>query len=246
MKNLIVANFKMNTTVKQFSNYLDEFIPKVKQSKNDIVLCIPYTHLMLAGQKLVSTNIKFGAQNLSTQKSGAMTGEISNVMIKDLGAEYVLVGHSERRQNFKETNEQINKKLINALSVNLKAILCVGETKTEKNTKKTRQVIQKQLELALSDIYENELNNIIIAYEPVWAIGSGKVPTVLEVKRAVNFIRQVICDNFSKEASEKIKILYGGSINEKNYENFLKIEEINGLLVGGASLDSSIFSQIVK
>ena len=235
----------MNTTVKQFSSYLDEFIPKVKQSKNDIVLCVPYTHLMLAGQKLVATNIKFGAQNLSTQKSGAYTGEISNIMIKDLGAEYVLVGHSERRQHFKETNEQINKKLISALSVNLKAILCIGETKTEKNTKKTKQIIQKQLELALSDIYENELNNIIIAYEPVWAIGSGKVPTTLEVKKVVNLIRQIICDNFSKEASEKIKILYGGSITEKNYQNFLKIENLNGLLVGGASLDSKAFSQIV-
>lgn len=246
MKKLIVGNFKMNTTVKEFSYYLDEFLPLVKQSTKSIVLCVPYTHLMLAGQKLVSTQIKFGAQNLSTEDKGALTGEISNAMIKDLGASYVIVGHSERRQLFNEKDEQINKKIIKALAVNLKAIVCVGETKTEKNSNKTNEIIKKQLETALGGLYENELKNIIIAYEPVWAIGSGKVPQAKEIEQTVNCIRHFILENFSKQASEKTTVLYGGSVNELNYQNFLKINGIDGLLVGGACLDFNKFATIAE
>lgn len=245
MKKLIVANFKMNTTVKEFSYYLDKFLPLVKQSKNSIVLCVPYTHLMMAEQKLVSTQIKFGAQNLSTGDNGALTGEISNIMIKDLGASYVIVGHSGRRQLFKETDEQINKKIIKALAVNLKAIVCIGETKTEKNANKTSEVIKKQLEIALGGLYENELENIIIAYEPVWAIGSGKVPQAKGIEQIVKDIRHFVLENFSKEASEKITVLYGGSVNDANCQNFLKINGIDGLLVGGACLDVNKFAKIV-
>lgn len=246
MKNLIVGNYKMNFTTKEFSNYLDAFLPKVKHCQNDIVLCVPYTNLMLGAQKLTSTNIKLGAQNLSTEESGAYTGEISNCMLKELGTNYVIVGHSERRQMFKETDEQINKKIIRALSVNLKVILCIGETKAEKNANKTKQVITNQLEKALNGLYENELENIVIAYEPIWAIGSGKTPQAKEIEEILQEIRNYIKENFSLTASNNICILYGGSVNEANYVNFLKIKGINGLLVGGACLDVDKFASIVK
>lgn len=246
MKNLIVGNFKMNSTVHEFSNYIDEFLPKIKESKNNIALCVPYTHLMLAGQKLVSTSVQYGAQNISTEEKGALTGEISNLMVKDLGAQFTLIGHSERRSKFKETNEQTNQKIIRALSVNLKVILCIGETKTERNAKKTKLILKKQLEDALKGLYENELKNIIIAYEPVWAIGTGKIPTNKEIEQTIQDIRTIICEDFSDKASEKMCILYGGSVNQDNSSSILKIKGVNGLLVGGACLSSESFANICK
>ena len=246
MKKLIVGNFKMNTTLKEFSLYLDRFLPKIKDSKNSIVMCVPYTHLMLANQKLVATDVKFGSQNLSVDESGAHTGEISNHMIKDIGASYTLVGHSEIRKRVKETNEQVNQKIINALGVNLKAILCVGETKTERNAGKTDFVLKKQIDIALKGLYENELKNIIIAYEPCWAIGTGKTATSKDIENAVKIIRKTIAESFSDKAAEKIQILYGGSTKLENFNNILKIQGINGLLVGGACLDYDVFAKMCK
>ncbi len=246
MKKFIVGNFKMNTTIREFAKYLDEFLPLVKDCKNVVALCVPYTHLMLASQKLVSTNVVYGSQNISTEEKGAYTGEISNLMVKDLGAYFTLVGHSEIRKKFRETNEQINQKIIRALAVNLKCILCVGETRTERNTNKTKMVLKKQLEIALKGLYENELKNIIIAYEPIWAIGTGKMPTLKEIEKTVEDIRQIIMDMFSQKSAEKICVIYGGSVNQNNCTNLLKIKNINGLLVGGACLSAKEFSNIVK
>ena len=244
MKKLIVGNFKMNTTIKEFSLYLDKFLPKVKEAKNDIVLCVPYTHLMLANQKLVATEVEFGAQNLSVDESGAHTGEISNHMIKDVGASFVLVGHSEIRKRFKETNEQINQKIINALSVNLKVILCIGETKTEKNAGKTALVLKKQIDTALKGLYENELKNIIIAYEPCWAIGTGNTATNKDIESAIKIIKSVVTENFSEKASQKMQVLYGGSTKLENFNGILKVKGVDGLLVGGACLDYEIFAKM--
>ncbi len=246
MKKFIVGNFKMNTTLHEFAKYLDEFLPLIKDCKNVVALSIPYTHLMLASQKLVATNVVYGSQNISTEEKGAYTGEISNLMVKDLGAYFTLVGHSEIRKKFRETNEQINQKIIRALSVNLKCILCLGETRTERNSNKTKMVLKKQLEVSLKGLYENELKNIIIAYEPVWAIGTGKMPTVKEIEKTVEDIRQIIMDMFSQKSAEKICVIYGGSVNQNNCTNLLKIKNINGLLVGGACLDAKEFSNIVK
>ena len=246
MKKFIVGNFKMNTTLHEFAKYLDEFLPLIKDCKNVVALSIPYTHLMLASQKLVATNVVYGSQNISTEEKGAYTGEISNLMVKDLGAYFTLVGHSEIRKKFRETNEQINQKIIRALSVNLKCILCIGETRTERNSNKTKMVLKKQLEVSLKGLYENELKNIIIAYEPVWAIGTGKMPTVKEIEKTVEYIRQIIMDMFSQKSAEKICVIYGGSVNQNNCTNLLKIKNINGLLVGGACLDAKEFSNIVK
>ena len=246
MKKLIVGNFKMNTTLKEFSLYLDKFLPKVKESKNDIVLCVPYTHLMLANQKLVSTGVKFGSQNISVDESGAHTGEISNHMVKDIGASYTLVGHSEIRKRFKETNEQVNQKIINALGVNLKAILCIGETKAEKSAGKTDATLKRQIDIALKGLYENELKNIIIAYEPCWAIGTGKTATNKDIEKAVKTIRKTISESFSDKAAEKMQILYGGSTKLENFGGILKVQGVNGLLVGGACLDYDVFAKMCK
>ena len=246
MKKLIVGNLKMNTTVQEFSDYLDKFLPKVKNSKYNIAFSVPYTHLMLADQKLVSTNVIFGAQNISTEEKGALTGEVSSLMVKSLGATFTLVGHSERRSRFGETNEMINQKIIRALGCNLKVILCVGETKYEKSTGKTKASLKKQIDIALKGIYENELKNIIIAYEPIWAIGTGKVPLIKDIEKNISDIRQIIAEDFSAKASEKIMILYGGSVSQDNSYNILKSAQVNGLLVGGACLDPESFANILK
>ncbi len=245
MKKLIVGNFKMNTTVKEFAVYLDKFLPKVKDSKSDVVLCLPYTHLMLASQKLVSTEVNFGSQNISIDTSGAHTGEVSANMVKDLGATYTIIGHSEIRKRFKETNEQVNQKIINALGVNLKVILCIGETKTEKNANKTAAVLKKQIDIALKGLYENELKNIIIAYEPCWAIGTGNVASSKDIENAVKTIRKVIEEDFSEKAAEKMLVLYGGSTKLENFNSILKVKGVNGLLVGGACLDADVFAKMV-
>ncbi len=246
MKKLIVGNFKMNTTVQEFSNYLDKFLPDVKSLKNGIVLCVPYTHLMLANQKLVATNVLFGSQNISTEENGAYTGEVSSIMVKSLGATYTIVGHSERRKLFRETDEQINQKIKMALGVNLKVILCVGETKFEHNNNKTKLVIKRELEIALKGLYENELKNIVIAYEPVWAIGTGKTPSTKEIENVVDYIKNVVAEIFSQKSAEKLCILYGGSVDENNCANILKIEGVGGLLVGGSCLSPDKFVNIIK
>lgn len=246
MKKFVVGNFKMNTTPTQFGSYLDEFLPRIRESKTNIIFCLPATHFHIANQRLSTTNIKFGAQNISSEESGAYTGEISSVMVKDCGAFCTLVGHSETRRHFKETAESINQKIIRALAVNLKVILCVGETKYERSTKKTKLSLKRQLDIALKGLYENELKNIIIAYEPIWAIGTGKTPNVKEVESAITDIKSIISDSFSIRDYDKITILYGGSINENNFTQFVKIKGVSGLLVGGACLNPKSFANICK
>ncbi len=246
MKKFVVGNFKMNTTPSQFSSYLDEFLPRIKDCKTNIIFCLPATHFHVASLRLGATNIKFGAQNISSEKSGACTGEISNEMVKDCGADYTLIGHSETRRKFKETPESINQKIIRALEVNLKVILCIGETKYERTTKKTKLSLKRQLDTALKGLYENELRNIMIAYEPIWAIGTGKTPTPKEIEDTVKDIKDIIADNFTVRAAEKMNVLYGGSITESNCSQFSKIKGISGLLVGGACLNAKSFANICK
>ena len=246
MKKFVVGNFKMNTTPTEFSSYLDEFLPRIKECKTNVIFCLPATHFHVAKSRLDATNIKFGAQNISCEESGAYTGEISSAMVKDCGANYTLVGHSEARRHFKETLEAINQKIIRALAVNLKVILCIGETKYERATKKTKISLKRQLDTALKGLYENELKNIIIAYEPIWAIGTGKTPNVKDIESTVNDIRAIIADNFTQRSADKISILYGGSINENNFAQFAKIKGISGLLVGGACLNPKSFANICK
>ncbi len=244
MKKLIYGNFKMNTTIKEVETYTEKFLPLVENSKNEIAIFPPFTNLMFAKQKLTNSKIILGAQNVSSEPSGAFTGEVSAKMLKSVGVGVVIIGHSERRKIFAEKNEVINKKIKEALSLGLKVVLCVGETKTERNGKRYKQVIQKEVLEALKGLYENELKNIIIAYEPIWSIGTGELPSVKQIEEVANIIRDEVSSEYTASAGKNIKILYGGSVNSSNAKQFGYINGINGLLVGGASLKPDEFALI--
>lgn len=244
MKKFIFGNFKMNMDIKQIEEYIDNFLPKVANSKNELAVFPPYTNLMFAKQKFTASKVLLGAQNLSSEISGAYTGEVSATMLKSVGVNYVLVGHSERRKLFLEKNETINKKIKMALSQGLKVVLCVGETKYERQTKRYKESIEKEISEGLKGLYENELKNIVIAYEPIWSIGTGLVPTGKQIEEVAKIIRDEITKEYSLTASKNIKILYGGSVNAQNAKQFAYIDGINGLLVGGASLKADEFSKI--
>ena len=240
----IVANFKMNMNGKEIKKYLIKLLAKTN-GKNEVIICPPFTSLSLASFMLEGTPINLGAQNICDEEEGLCTGEISGRMVKDCGADYVVIGHSERKSKFKESSKSINKKIKIALKNKLKVILCVGESLADKNIGKTKEAIKNQIEEAFKGLYENELDNILIAYEPVWAIGTGKTPTAKDVEQVAKYIRQIVSADFSPKA-EKIEVLYGGSIDNKNCKAFAQVKGINGLFVGGASLDVDVFAQIVK
>lgn len=244
MKKLIYGNFKMNTTIADVEAYAEAFLPLVQDCKNEIAIFPPYTNLMFAKQKLTASKVLLGAQNVASEPKGAYTGEVSAEMLKGVGVNIVLVGHSERRKHFAEKNETINKKIKESLSAGLKIVLCVGETKTERFNNKYKQIIQKQLSEALKGLYENELKNIIIAYEPVWSIGTGEVPTTKQIEQAVQIARQQVSTDFSPLTGKNIKVVYGGSVNSINAKQFANINGVNGLLVGGASLKPEEFAKI--
>ena len=242
----IIANFKMNKTATEMKQYLIKLISKF-EDKCEAVLCVPYTCLSLA--KFIvdgHDNIKVGAQNISEEEEGKCTGEISARMLKDSGASCVIVGHSERRAKFKENGKIINKKIKVALKNGLEVILCVGETLAERNTLKVADTLREQISEALKGLYENELENITIAYEPIWAIGSGKTPLVKDIEIVGKIIRKIVTEDYSAKAGEEIKVVYGGSVNTKNAATICRCKYIDGLLVGGACLDANGFAQILN
>lgn len=245
-KKTIIANFKMNKTDKQVSQYFNELIPQVKDIDAIIGVAPSFVSIKTAVKKVKDTNILVGAQNMNENDSGAYTGEVSPQMLNEIGVKIVLLGHSERRNIFRETDEIVNKKLLKALKVNLISVLCIGETLTERNNNKTEQVLNKQLSVALNGVYQNEFKNIIIAYEPVWAIGTGKVPTKEQICDAMKSIRKTLADLYSKDLAEKVTILYGGSVNENNAKEIANIKGVDGTLVGGASLDANKFASIIN
>lgn len=236
----------MNFTQEDTKNYLDELITLSESITNKLVVCFPYTSLALAKDMLLNTKIIIGAQNVHQNESGAFTGEISAKMLKDLSCKIVLVGHSERRMYFEESYKLINEKIKTLLKYGMRAVLCIGETLKERETSKTKQVLKQQLEQALNGLYENELKNVFIAYEPVWAIGTGKTPTGKQIEECAKYIRNVISQNFSEKAAKNMNILYGGSLKPDNAKTLLSLSEINGALVGGASLNPDSFIKIAK
>lgn len=242
----IIGNFKMNKTNSAIKDYLLKFLAKVDVSRAEVVLCLPYSALTLGEYLMKNSGVKLGAQNLCDEEEGKNTGEISGAMLKDCGCEYVIIGHSERRAKYRESSKMINKKIKIALKNRLKVILCVGESALERKGLKTNEVLKAQVEESLKGLYENELENILIAYEPIWAIGTGKVPQVKEIDGAVKVIKKTIGIDFSQKASEKIEVLYGGSVDNKNCQTLTKIKGVSGLLVGGACLDEANFCQIIK
>ena len=243
----IIANFKMNFTPSMTKEYLIQLLARYADSdKVKLCLSFPYTSLAIAKFLLDKRKISLGAQNICDEEEGKNTGEINGAMLKDAGVNYVIIGHSERRKKFKEDNKSINHKIKIALKNGLSVILCVGESLADYNTLKTFDVLTEQLEAALKGLYENELENITIAYEPIWAIGTGITPTAAEIDKACKTIRNVIKEDFSQKASENIEIDYGGSVNSKNISKFKNLKYSNGFLVGGACLDLGAFLQIIS
>jgi triosephosphate isomerase len=246
MKKFIAGNWKMHKNKEDAIKYLDDFKLFVKDvSETEIVLGVPFTLLETVSRECKKTNIKIAAQNMSYEESGALTGEISANMICDF-AEYVIIGHSERRKYFHETNEIINKKINIALKHNLKVKFCLGETQEQRNSNQTNSVIETQFREALSGLNQEQIKSIVIAYEPVWAIGTGNTASPDQAEEVHVFIRELVSQLFNQEIAAKTRIIYGGSVKPENASEILSMPNINGCLPGGASLDPSKFSNIIK
>lgn len=243
---LIAANWKMNKVTSEAEDYIKKFLPLVKDIYDrEIVLCLPYTLLYLANKLLSGSNVKLGAQNMYTEEKGAFTGEISPVMLKDVGCSYVILGHSERRKYFNETDQFINKKMLVALKHGLIPIVCIGETLQEREQNKTFEVLEFQVRNSLANLSPLDAEKIVIAYEPVWAIGTGKNATPQQAQEAQHFIREKYAQMYGSLVAEKVRILYGGSITPENFPGIMEQKDVDGGLVGGSSLDPESFYKIV-
>jgi triosephosphate isomerase len=241
-KPLIAANWKMNKTIEETEEFINSFLPLVKDVTGvDILIAPPFTSLYFAYHLLKDSNVRLGSQNLFYEEKGAYTGEISAGMLLSAGCSSVIIGHSERRQYFLETDEIVNKKINTAKKNGLDVILCIGESLQEREDNKTFEVLDKQLSGSLKDI---NLDGITIAYEPIWAIGTGRTATPEQANEAHTYIRDWL--NKNKEGSDKVRILYGGSVTPDNIESLMAEPEVEGALVGGASLKPDSFAKIVK
>lgn len=239
-----MANWKMHKTVQEALEFLKDFIPSVQGiSDREIGIAPAFVCIDSMSKALRDTDIKVGAQNVFYENKGAYTGEVSPVMLKDLNVDYVIIGHSERRKYFHETDEIINLKIKATMSENLNVIFCIGETLEERESEKTFDVLKKQIEKGLENI--EKYDSLVLAYEPVWAIGTGKVASELQIEEAHAFIRNRLKDIYSDKA-DRIRILYGGSVSPENIHSIMNIANVDGVLVGGASLDPEKFLKIIK
>ena len=245
-KAIIAGNWKMNKTATEAKALISELIPAVKDAGCEVVICVPFTDLVTAVEMTKGTNIHVGAENVHFEKSGAFTGEISADMLTDLGVEYVVIGHSERRQYFAETNETVNKRTKAALAGGLKPIICVGESLDQREQGVTEELVRMQVKIALNGVTADELKNVVIAYEPIWAIGTGKTATPEQAEEVCEHIRAVIRKLYGAKVARAISILYGGSMNEKNAYDLLAQPDIDGGLIGGASLVPEKFVKIIE
>lgn len=236
----------MNMLPNKAIEFIEGIAPLVKNSEAEIILCVPYTDLFYSLLTAQNTNIKIGAQNMHWEESGAYTGEVSGEMLKCIGVEYVIIGHSERRQYFNETDETVNKKVKAALRNALKPIVCVGETLEQREAGKTEEVITSQTKLALEGLTEEQVQNTIIAYEPIWAIGTGKTATAEDANNSIKDIRNEIRKNYGQNIAENVIIQYGGSVKASNAKELFSTSDIDGGLVGGASLKVEEFANIVN
>ncbi len=249
MRKIVVAgNWKMNKNLNETASLISEIKKALSENKvnADVIICPPFISLETASSLVKGTSIKLGAQNMYFEDSGAFTGEISADMLKSVGCEYVILGHSERRTIFGETDETINKKLKKALQAGLKPIFCIGETLEEREGGITNSIVERQVKNGLAGISEADLGNIIIAYEPVWAIGTGKVASKEQAQEVHAFIRNLIKSLYSVQAAEKIIIQYGGSVKPDNAKELLSQPDIDGSLVGGACLKADSFMAIIQ
>ena len=245
-KKVIAGNWKMNMLPNETISMITELTPLVKDTNNEVILCVPYTDLFYALLTAQDTNIKIGAQNMHWEEKGAYTGEVSGKMLKSIGVEYVIIGHSERRQYFAETDETVNKKIKAAFANELKPIVCVGETLEQKEAGITEKIITNQTKLALEGLTKEQVQNTIIAYEPIWAIGTGKTATSEDANNSIKAIRNEIAKIYGDEVAQNVIIQYGGSVKSSNAKELFTTSDIDGGLVGGASLKAEEFSKIVN
>jgi len=245
-KKVIAGNWKMNMLPNEAIQFIEELAPLVKDTDCEVILCVPYTDLFYALLTAQNTNIKIGAQNMHFEEKGAYTGEVSGNMLKSINVEYVIIGHSERRQYFNETDETVNKKVKAAFQYGLKPIVCVGETLEQRQNGKTEEIITEQTQIALEGLTKEQIENTIIAYEPIWAIGTGKTATKEDANNSIKAIRNKIAQIYGQTVANQVIIQYGGSVKSTNAKELFEMSDIDGGLVGGASLKADEFSKIVN
>ena len=238
--------YKTITEAIELANGLKRELFKLNYETIDVIFCPPFTALAEVSEVIADSGIQLGAQDVHWQDEGAFTGEVSCGMLKDAGCEFVIVGHSERRQYFGESNESVNKKIKAALSHGLTPIVCVGETLAEREKGKTFSVLDDQIKNGLCGLSEQDILKIVIAYEPVWAIGTGKTATPIEAQEAQKYIRDLLVKLYNKKVAEELRIQYGGSVKPENISELMRQPDVDGALVGGASLGIESFAQIVK
>ncbi len=243
---VIIGNWKMHKTIDEARQFVRELLQEFNPQDKVIGLAVPYTLIYPISQEVKETALLIGAQNMNDASPGAFTGEVAGTMLKDAGAKFVILGHSERRMLYGEDNAFINRKLKKALEIDLQPILCIGETKEEFEENKTQEVLENQLKEGLQGIEKEKLTQLILAYEPVWAIGTGSFATPEKAQEILGFCRNLLKEILSEEISQKIVIQYGGSVNASNAQQFLSCPDIDGLLLGGASLSLESFQQIVN
>ena len=245
-KAIIAGNWKMNKTPAQAAELIEGLVPLCKGANCDVVICPPFVDLCKAVKMTEGTNIHVGAQNVHWAQSGAFTGEISADMLKELGVEYVIIGHSERRQYFGETDETVNLRARAALACDITPIVCVGESLAQREAGETEAWVGAQTKAAFRDMSAQDAARVVIAYEPIWAIGTGRTATSAQAEETIAFIRAVVRELYDEAAAEAVRIQYGGSMNPKNAAELMAMPDIDGGLIGGASLKAVDFSQIVN
>ena len=236
----------MNNTPKEAEMLVSELIPLVKDAACEVVVCPTFVCLETVKRLIAGTNIKLGAQNIHYEAKGAFTGEISGAMLTEIGVDYVIIGHSERRQYFGETDETVNKRVLAAVANGITPIICVGESLEQRESGVTKEVVSMQTKLALKGLTAAQVGNLVIAYEPIWAIGTGKTATADEANETIGDIRNAVKEVYGEFAAESVRIQYGGSMNPKNASELMAKKEIDGGLIGGASLKAKDFSLVVK
>ncbi len=245
-KPIIAGNWKMHKTMDEALKLANDIKDEANKTDIEIVICCPFTVISEVKRAIEGTKVKLGAQNMHWEEEGAFTGEISANMLKDLGVDYVIIGHSERRRYFNETDEIVNKKVIKAIEKGLKPIICVGETLDEREKNKTFDIVKRQTLIALENIGRDEMIDVVIAYEPIWAIGTGKTASSQDANEVIAYIRSLLQDKYGSEISEEIRIQYGGSVKPSNATEIMNEADIDGALVGGASLKAKEFLEIVN
>ena len=240
----IAANWKMHKTVAEAAEFIDALLPRIAATQSDVVVCAPFTALSEVVQRRYGTAIKVAAQNMHEEGSGAFTGEVSAPMLVELDVEAVVLGHSERRQYFNETDEGLARKVPAALAADLEPILCVGESEAARDAGETEEVLERQLQADLAGVESADLRRVVIAYEPIWAIGTGRTASPEQAQEACAFIRDVV--RMRGAAADEVRVLYGGSVKPGNAAELLALPDVDGALVGGASLDAEDFAAIVE